>query len=138
MCKLTRIYVLTYAHSRSLSRGPEIAQFWVATLLVVTPTGKKCQNSRNCPHHRQTGGELPAFLALPLRGLTLASNEIPVGGQAVALIDVIMRNAAFVEKFIELRKSSEIIQQLTTIHFRDGPDGGLGQRYEDILTKMSS
>ena len=91
--------------------------------LVVTQTGRKCQNGRNCPHHRQTGGELPAFLALPLRGLTLASKEIPVGGQAVALIDVIMRNAAFVEKFIELRKSSEIIQQLTTIHFRDGPDG---------------
>jgi len=91
--------------------------------LVVTQTGRKCQNGRNCPHHRQTGGELPAFLALPLRGLTLASKEIPVGGQAVALIDVIMRNAALVEKFIELRKSSEIIQQLTTIHFRDGPDG---------------
>jgi hypothetical protein len=91
--------------------------------LVVTQTGKKCQNSRNCPHHRQTGGELPAFLALPLRGLTLLSKEIPVGGQAVALIDVIMRNAAFLEKFIELRKASAIIQQLTTINFREGPDG---------------
>ncbi len=66
---------------------------------------------------------MPAFLALPLRGLTFASKEIPVGGQTVALIDVIMRNKAFLDKFIELRKSSEIIPQLTTINFREGPDG---------------
>ena len=33
MCNLTRIYVLTYAHSRSLSRGAEIAQFLIATVV---------------------------------------------------------------------------------------------------------
>ena len=41
----------------------------------------------------------------------------------MALIDVIMSNAAFVQTFLELQQSSESIQTLTTIHFRDGPDG---------------
>ena len=53
----------------------------------------------------------------------MASKGIPVGGSVVALIDVIVSNAAFVETFLELRRSSESIQTLTSIHFRDGPDG---------------
>jgi hypothetical protein len=45
MCNLTRIYVLTYAHSHSLSRGHEIAQF-----LVATVTGTRNQASATFPN----------------------------------------------------------------------------------------
>ena len=97
--------------------------------LQLTRSGKKCKNGLNCPHHqkgrsKQTGGSsIPAFLVTPLKGLTLASKEIPVGGQALALIDVILTNAEFILSFMELLNSTEILKQFLKINFQRGPEG---------------
>ena len=96
--------------------------------LQLTRSGKKCKNGLNCPHHQkirtQTGGSsIPPFLITPLKGLTLASKEIPVGGQALALIDVILTNAEFIVSFMELLNSTEILKQFLKINFQKGPEG---------------
>jgi len=104
----------------------------------LTRSGKKCQNSINCPHHKpqQTGGsKIPAFLVLPLKGITLASKEIPVGGQALALIDVILTNAEFIVAFLELLNSTGILKQFLKINFQKGPEG-VKLEFEKLWVKI--
>jgi hypothetical protein len=92
--------------------------------LVVTKTGRKCKNSQNCKHHRQRGGNVSQFLDHRLTiFLKLASKEIPLAGQVLALIDVMVTNATFLKNLVELQSSSEIIRRVRTIHFQNGPDG---------------
>lgn len=85
------------------------------------------------PRHwqRQKGGRsslyskvsVPSYLRLPLQGLNLAAKEIPVGGEALALIEVILTNAQFILKFMKLVRGSQVLKNLIQINFQQGPKG---------------
>ena len=80
---------------------------------------------------RQKGGRsslyskvsVPSYLRLPLQGLNLAAKEIPVGGEALALIEVILSNARFIVKFMKLIRGSQVLKNLIQINFQQGPKG---------------
>jgi hypothetical protein len=106
----------------------------------VTLKGKKCKNSVRCFHHSQKGGSyrsmtLPPSVKFALQGINLAAKEIPVGGEAVALIEVIESNAKFIYEFLELVKTSQILKNLMVINFNTGPLG-VQQQFEQLWLQI--
>jgi hypothetical protein len=66
---------------------------------------------------------LPTWLKLPLQVVNLSAKEIPVGGEALALIEVILSNAKFIVEFLRLVQTNQVLKNLIQIDFQSGPRG---------------
>ena len=78
---------------------------------------------------------LPKWIKIPLQGINLAAKEIPGGGEALALSEVILSNAKFIVQFLRLVNSNQVLKNLVQIDFQGGPLG-VQTQFEELWSMV--
>jgi hypothetical protein len=82
-------------------------------------------------------GKIPGFLRRILQTLKYGTEEVPVAGEAEALISTLLSTSQFLISLKRFMRSHRVITKLLKINFNEGPRG-VNQQFNEMLQDMTN